>query len=451
VGVPGSARAQTGRYRSPQGLTGIVACALMLGCGRWGAKAGVPPLYVGDLLLAIAAAHMLVSWALLGPRTVSGAARRCHPGVAVLAFLAWVVLRFLFGAHHGLAAIRDFAPYGYAVVAFLSAAAYARSDASDRRRTLRFIEVALIWHLVWVIGSQLVYGPIPPPDLTDGARPFLVRGDNGGVLGITACLFLFRYMRHGGVLRLVIMVSSLGSMLAMSSRAALLGTLTGLALTVWCYFLNIERGTRSSRWIAMAVGVPVALFLLSAVLPNTPAGSKLLVSVGVKQAESSLDVGGLGTEQARSRAWERVIAYTGARPDREIIGVGFGPHFLIDSGASVSLVHGDDPLVRSPHNYFVNTYARLGQVGILLVILVVGQMLIGIWRIRRSTGTDDLLLLAMIIPPVILTEAAVGAILEAPFGAIPFFWFLGVLLAHPLPPVPSGTATASQGVMTLRA
>jgi O-Antigen ligase len=426
------------KYRSPQGLTGIVVCAVMLGCGRWGAKIGVAPLYIGDLLLAVAAGHMMVSWVLVGPRTETGVAERAHPGLAVGAFIGWSAFRFLVGAEHGWVALRDFAPYGYALVAFLSANAYTRSNAADRGRTLRFIEVALVWHLLWVIGSQLLYGATPPPaNMDESFSPFVVRGDDGGVLGITACLFLLRYLRHGGLLQLLVTVASLGSTLAMASRGALLATLMGLALTVWFFFLSSKDDTRPSRQITMAAVAPVALFLLVVSLPNTTAGSKLLVSVGLTQPESHVDVGGLGTEQARSAAWERVLAYTGKTLSREVVGVGFGPHFMMDSGASIALIHGGDPSVRSPHNYFVSTYARLGILGIMLLALVTVRVLTGMWRIQRYPGADDLLLLAMIVPLIILVEAAVGATLEAPFGAIPFFWFLGILLSKPILPTPA--------------
>jgi hypothetical protein len=429
------------KYRSPQGIAGIVSCAVMLGCGRWGAKLGVPPLYIGDLLLVVAICHIAASRFLIGTPALTGVARRAHPGFPVLLLLAWALLRFLFGSDYGLVALRDFVPYAYAGIALVSASTYARSHSADRSRTVRILEMALLWHLLWVVGSQLVNGPIPPSDLGEGSRLFLVRGDNGGVLGITVCLFLNRYLRCGGPIRLLIVALALGSMLAMSSRAALLATVTGLVLTVACYFFTTD-DVRRGRKAAMLGAIPLALFLFVALLPNTPAGSKLLVSVGVKQPQSSLDVSGLGTEQARSRAWERVISYMAQDLSREMLGMGFGPHYLIDSGASVALVHGDDPLVRSPHNYFVNTYARLGLAGLMVLAFIIGQMLVGIWRVRRLIGSDDLLLLAAIIPPLLLVQGAVGATLEAPFGAIPFFWFLGVLLTYPAEqPEPDDAAT----------
>jgi hypothetical protein len=431
------------RYRSPLALTGIVACAVMLGCGRWGAQLGLPPLYLGELLLAVAVADLVVAYMFAGSRPRTGVARRGQPGLAVAAFLAWAMLRFAVGAEHGLDALRDAAPYGYALVAFLAAGAYARSSAGDRRRTIQLLEVALVWHLLWVVAAQLLNDTTPQPNMGEGLALFVHRGEDGGVLGITACLFLLRYLRRGGLLRLLVVAVSLASMLAMTSRGALLATLVALALTFWCHLLTADGG-RPARRVAMVAAVPIMLLAFAVALPNTSAGSRLLVSVGSQQPQGPQEVGALGTKQAREEAWDRVIAYTGETLTRELVGVGFGPPFMIDSGASVALLNGDDPMVRSPHNYLVGTYARLGLIGIGLLGLIGLQLVAAIWRVRRLAGTDDLVFLAMIVPPVLAVEATVGVILEAPFGAIPFFWFLGILLAKPLTPVQESTEAETE-------
>jgi hypothetical protein len=421
------------RYRSAQAITGVVACAVMLGCGRWGAHLRVPPLYLGDLLLAVAAAHLAVSRLLAGPRPQT-AAGRGHPGIVVAAYLAWACFRFITGEEHGLMAVRDFAPYGYGLVALLSAGAYARSTATDRGRSLRFIEIALIFHLLWVVGSQVVDGTTPTG--VAGTTLFTFRGEDGGILGVTACLFFLRYLQGGGAVRLLVVAASLGSMFAMTSRAAVLATLVGLTIIIWCYFVSARNtsGGPAPRKVAMAIVAPIALVAIVAVMPSTVAGSKLLVTLGVKEATNRVDASGLGTEQARSAAWERVRAYTTETALRAIVGVGFGPHFMIDSGASIALLSANQEDVRSPHNYFIGTFARLGLIGSVLLALMCVQVLLAIGRVQRFAVTDDLLMLAVIVPPMLLVEAAVGVILEAPFGAIPFFWFLGILLSRPLPP-----------------
>ena len=433
------------RHRSPQALTCGLSCAFMLACGRWGAHLGIPPIYVGDLLLAVAIAHSVASRVFAGQRAPTGIAKRNHPGLVVGTFLGWASLRFAFGGEYGVIALRDFAPYGYAMVAFFSASAYACSTIIDRNRSVRVIEIALVGHLLWVIPAALVHGgdQVLATDREPGL--FAIRADaDGTVLAITACLFLMRYLRRGGTWRLVVMVVSLGGMFSIASRAPVLAAVTGLGLTLWYYVLCDSRQVGYRRQLVMVGMVPVALVAMSIVLPQTPAGSKLLASAGVVRADSSIERAGLDTQRARSAAWERLLDYTRQTPLREAVGVGFGPPFMIHSGASMALVNSDDPALRSPHNYLLGTFARLGLPGIALLALLCLQIVVGVWRMRRWAALDDLLLLAAIVPPMILIEASVGVVLEAPFGAVPFFWFLGILLSRPQPQSSSVTGPRAE-------
>jgi hypothetical protein len=439
-------------YRSPHGVTCALACAFMLGCGRWGSHLGLPPLYVGDLLLTVAILHATASRVLAGRRARTGVARRGHPGLVVGALLGWAGLRFALGGDHGLTALRDFAPYGYAVVAFLSASAYACSTAADRRRTLSIIEVALIGHLLWVVPAMLLYAGQEASPMSRGTELFAIRADTDGtVLAITACLYLTRYLRRGGLWRLAVVLVSLGAMFAMTSRAPVLAAVAGLTLTLWYYFAGDSRhANRSRRQMVMAGIAPVAIVIVSLVVPQLPASSKLLASAGVVRADSDIDRIGLNTQRARSEAWERLLAYARQTPRREAVGVGFGPHFMIESGASIALFRSDDPTVRSPHNYPLGTFARLGLLGLGLLGLLGLQILVGVWRVRRYAADDDLVLLAAIVPPMILITATVGVVLEAPFGAIPFFWFLGILLSQPLTAKGNTDASDDQEDLRLR-
>jgi len=442
-----------GRYqwRSPQALTATISCAFMIGCGRWGAHLGVPPIYLGDLLLAVAVAHATISWALAGTRPASDISRRRYPALAVAALGGWALLRFLLGANHGLDALRDLAPYAYAAVAFLTATAYAHSSAANRARTLKLLEVALIGHLLWMLPARIAYDQQP---VGPGLHLFLPRADvDGAVLGVTACLFLLRYLHRGGLVRLLVAVVSLGLTLSLSSRASALAAFAGLLLTLWCYFLGSRQTlqTNPRRRVAVAGLVPFVVISLALAIPETAAGSKLLASIGAVQADSARELGGLGTARARRATWRRVVDYTTDTPSRLTVGVGFGPNFMLDSGASIALLNDDDPTLRSPHNFFLGTFARLGLVGLFLLGLVILGMLGGIWRVRRFAAADELVLLAVIVPPIMLVVAAFGVVLEAPFGAIPFFWFLGVLLAKPQPPVPEKPAEEQPELLAVSA
>ena len=53
----------------------------------------------------------------------------------------------------------------------------------------------------------------------------------------------------------------------------------------------------------------------------------------------------------------------------------------------------------------------------------------GVVRSRRRLFHDDLAFLAAVAFAAIMVTSMLGVILESPFGAVPFFWFVGVLTA----------------------
>jgi hypothetical protein len=173
--------------------------------------------------------------------------------------------------------------------------------------------------------------------------------------------------------------------------------------------------------------LPLCLLLAGALLPHTTPGSKLLSSFGLTPVDSQNDEIGLGTKAGRDLAWRLVEEYV-ARTDQVTFGVGFGQDYLFASGARRPL--GNSGLLRQPHSFIVGTYARLGLVGLgLLALVLLGATVAGV-RLRRLAGSDDLLLLAVVVPVAFAVSGAVGVQIESPFGAVPFYWFLGILLAR---------------------
>jgi len=138
-----------------------------------------------------------------------------------------------------------------------------------------------------------------------------------------------------------------------------------------------------------------------------------------------------GTANARVHSWTALIGYLDRDPGRETLGVGFGPDYLEESGASVLLLGTLNAEVRSPHNYLLGTWARLGLVGVILFLglLTAGLRLARLLAIRAPRVRDDDLL-AMLLVASIPVIAFVGVVLESPFGALPFFWATGHLSAR---------------------
>jgi O-antigen ligase len=133
-----------------------------------------------------------------------------------------------------------------------------------------------------------------------------------------------------------------------------------------------------------------------------------------------------GTKRARLIAWERVVTYTLDDPVRSAVGVGFGPDFLRLSDGDLPIGRGMG--VRSPHNYLITSFARLGFVGLASVVVLLAGLAATVVRTVRRGSPDDLTSLCVLLVISLLVVALLGVILESPFGAAPFFWAAGILL-----------------------
>jgi O-antigen ligase len=135
----------------------------------------------------------------------------------------------------------------------------------------------------------------------------------------------------------------------------------------------------------------------------------------------------IGTARARELAWQAIERYLIAKSSRNWFGVGFGPDFLHDSGGDQLLLGGTFEDVRQPHNFLINTWARLGLIGLAIIIamIAVGVRLAAL--VSRSRSLDDVDLAAVLVVTGFPVAACYGVVMESPFGAIPYFWALGYL------------------------
>jgi O-antigen ligase len=137
--------------------------------------------------------------------------------------------------------------------------------------------------------------------------------------------------------------------------------------------------------------------------------------------------GATGTARARRLAWQAIEIYLENNNTRNWTGVGFGPDFLHDSGGDILLLGGSTEDVRQPHDYVINTWARLGLIGLIMII---GIALFGIRiiaKIGRSPQLIGLDIVAIAVAVGLPISACYGVVLESPFGALPVWWALGYL------------------------
>ncbi|WP_405877446.1 O-antigen ligase family protein [Streptomyces sp. NBC_00005] len=400
-------------------IAGVATVAVLLTGGRWVSHMHVGPLYIGDLLLCAAFLHAILSRLLSGKRP----GRIYGPGVLVGLLLVVAGFRLLDVQGDVRTAARDAAPFAYAAIAYLSAGAYQRVSDRGRERTVRMIHGGLLLHLGWMVVATLAPEFVATLPQVGNTRVFEIRTDfDVAVLGVLTGLSILRIRRGRVWLHASVAIAALLTGLAQVNRAGLLSCAACVLVAV------VFRAGRNGRLTPRAVFLGATAVLgVAVVLPLSPAGQRLLALNARPTSSSEIVENAQGTTRARLIAWDRVVTYTLDDPARSAIGVGFGPDFLQLSNGD--LVIGRGIGVRSPHNYLVTCFARLGFVGLTVVVALLAGLLAIVFRTVRRGPPDELTSLCVLLVLSLLIAAMLGVILESPFGAAPFFWAAGILLA----------------------
>lgn len=430
-------------------LAGTAAVVLLVGATRWGSYIGVSSLYLTDALVAAAVVRML-----LGPEREAPVRPGFRAGSSglLVAFLVYVVLRMSLSSTWVLSQVwlRDGVPYLYAVLGLLSGLSIARATPASLERTMTWVWRALLFHLAWVS----VVGLVGSATTWETARPFLGGGIfafrpdvDTAIVGVTAGLLLRRFLLgqrrfQSGCGLLVAGVAVSHAATRAGFIAVLVCLLMGFGLA---YAANHGKGIRRA---GILVAVPLLLIIGVKALPSTTAGDRLLATVDAASARTQDAQSALGTAGARKKVWHGVISWTTETQSREIFGAGMGVDFLAESHTLLYLEGTTYQNVRSPHDYLIGTFARLGLVGVGLLLLLVLRLVQQIFRFRRRIAQDELLTFAALLTVGLFVVASLGVVLEAPFGAVPFWWAAGILLA--LARKPEEQAPATEAVPDLR-
>lgn len=432
----------------PRLVAGALAVTLLLFGTRWAGYLGVQPIYLTDVLVSCAFVGFVLR-ALNRPADL--AVRRPAGGTPLFlaAAFGFVLVRFLLGADHSIVAIRDALPYFYIALGLLAMFALRRASEATRANTYRLFVVALSLHAVWFTAQEVFPAfpySLPTLNAVQNVHFFAPRPDvDTAFVGVLAALVLWRLL-HGGrrrVLLSLVYIACIASVAASFTRAGLLGTIVASAYVLLATLSERDRDIRAKGVLVAAI--PLILVTAIIAVSFTAVGTKLVATVDPDAVSGNQVASGAeGTTRARANAWNRLIEWTTSDSGRASVGVGFGPDFLADSGAA-SLLVGDaldqDVRPRSPHNYWLGTFARLGGIGLGLVVLAVLAFLVRAWRQRRAVGGDPFTLLVILVPLSLLLPASLGVVLESPFGAVPFWWCLGAAVGWPIARgIPAGPA-----------
>jgi O-antigen ligase len=212
------------------------------------------------------------------------------------------------------------------------------------------------------------------------------------------------------------------------SRAGMMGAL--LACLLGGVVAYSAADTKPRVKLLILASLPVGLSVLGMILPSIAIGQRVLGTVGMSASPTALAAA--GTSKARTEAWSVLLDYASASHSRTVAGVGFGVNFMGDSGAGVRLYGSSDvgpTLPRSPHNYWLNTLLRVGLVGLALFVALLSTVSVRLALYRAELARSHLLRLAALLLVSLIPPMTLGVVLESPFGAVPFFWCMGVVVS----------------------
>lgn len=404
------------------------------------AHLGAPPVFVGEMVLALGLAAII-------PTGAFGTVLRSPVAWAYLAFAAWGAFRTLpYIDVQGANALRDAVLWGYGIFCILVAAALLRRGCVARVPEL--YRRVLPWLLAWIpvgmiffkiggeslaeaAGSSLPFvsdfGADPtvlkPGDMAvhlAGAAAFLVlglhqmgrlRGERGAAvkewgwwLAWTAGFVLTASLNRGGMLAIftAVSVAAILSPTLRWFRSLLKPVVAGVLLASLFFVLNLEIDVGAPRKISA-----------QQITANVE-------SILGRNSQQNLEV----TQDWRSRWWSEIVHYTV-----------FGEYFWTGKGYGVNLERDDgfvtwgDFSSRNPHNAHLAVLARSGVPGLGLWLLLHGLFaagMLGAYVRARSEGRTwwarlDAWILAYW--SAFLINASFDVYLEGPQGGI-WFWSL---------------------------
>lgn len=400
---------------------------LLLGYGLMGkgfAYIGVPPLFVGEVVLLLG----LVAWSFV---PLKGLPRLPLPALLLVFFIVVCALRtFPFVATYKTDALRDGAIWGYSLFAFVvarivgdSQMKFDRVIVAFRKFIPLFLTVGIVSFIIstyageslprWPGSGTPILGPMKGGDFLvhlGGVFAFLAatRTDRPWHLVMIAIALILNFTGRAGML----------SFCAAAGVIALLGS-SGRAVGI---FGGLAVGAIAFLWISgLAISVPGTSRSISF--------EQLQTNVSTLTSSSS---GGVeeGTKRWRLDWWNSIVDYT-MRGPYFWQGKGFGINLADDDGFQVS----EDKSLRSPHNGHLTLLARGGVPALVLWIAVqaswAGLMLRAWWRARRDKQPTWVAIFATLLAYwlAFLVNATFDVYLEGPVGGIWFWSVFGFGLA----------------------
>jgi hypothetical protein len=400
--------------------------------GKGFAYAGWPPLFVGEVLLALV---LLATWHANAavPRNIPAAVTAGLVGIAAIQ----VTVDVLDGGHELIEIARGVAPITYAAFAFGMYALLRRWEGgAGRRQVLATIDatvarlVPLIIATLAVLASVLLTGTTWGPRWPGSGVPMLLT--KPGDIAVTVVLvapYVLRATASGRpVARRRLMFGlwvAVSLLISFRSRGALLALAAGLLVA----------RPRPERVLRMVVAVGVLLFVLYLTGVTVRAGNReisyqevgrIVTSIVDSDAEDAPGSNLVGTRHFRTDWWGAIWDDALQRP-MLVTGNGWGDNLTLRYHGQ-SEERADDPrALRSPHDIF---FSLVGRAGLITAFAFVFVPLATVWRALARPGAGrDLRIVEGVRGAVVasLTTALADVYLESPQGAILYWSLIGFL------------------------
>jgi hypothetical protein len=400
-------------------LGSALVCYLLL--GKAFAYLGVPPVYVGELLIVLGVLAAAQSRCL--PASMASL-----PSLMLFLLMAWVaVLTFHNLAEFGFDSLRDSVVVTYGVFAFIVTSLLI-ADPSRLEwivRSYRYVSVLI----VTAAPLALMMSSASMEALREAMNvpPFVRTGELAVHLAGATAFTLLGFRKQGWIWSLFLLMAvalvfaqNRGGALAIAISAGVAVILSGNARGV-CQFIFIGGAL---ALIAAIANVNISLggerdFHFDQIIAN-------LSSIWSDSDTGNLD----GTKEWRLSWWTAIVQYT-LQGDYFWTGKGFGPNLAVVDGFLVGTEF-DAPLVRSPHNAHLTILARAGVPGLVLWVLFLvawfGTLARNAW-VAWLSGEGSwarFFVFVACYALAILVDAAFDVALEGPMLGIWFWVLIGV-------------------------
>ncbi len=381
---------------------------------------GVSPLYWGEVVMIVSA--LFIAPLIKGTDLISKTSTLTTP--IVLLMVLGTALTITSFPRWGLDAIRDAAMWYYAVFFFVGLGLASRSDTGDRVWSILrvFWLLSLIWNTANLLSGQRISqsGPI----LSQRGLPLFFNSTHeaGQNLALGAILILCTdVLKSKAALKiLMVAIAVLGMALfaIQDGRGMRVGIASGVLAVLLLSFSSRKPRLTSRLLVLMVLAIPLVVF---AAMADSERFMKL---ANLDRFEET----GEGTAAWRTIWWQRL--YEAVMKTNPAFGLGFGESLAMYHPLLENLK--EDNLVRSPHNFNITVFARMGIVGLLLwlgvLILGIGGLFVRVWRGVDKFGNPynserkEELTFWILMLVCTVVNSSLGVMMEGPVLGI-WFWF----------------------------